>query len=86
MHDPSHGDCKALFEDLSAFIDNELPSGRCEDLQRHMADCEACQRYIESLKATRDALRRAGEAQDIDPDEARALLKECLEAFHQRVG
>ncbi len=82
MH--QHGNCHELFADLSAFIDEELDEERCRELSRHLGECEACRRYLESLAATRAAIRSTGQDPPIKGEEAGRLLGECLEAFKKR--
>ncbi len=82
MHD--HGSCGDLFDKLSAYLDGELDAGMCRDLSEPMAACEPCVRYLESLRATRDAVRTAAGQPDLPEDESRRLLAECLEAFRRK--
>jgi len=44
--------CKELFAALSDYIDLELDSSMCDDLQRHLGDCSPCQAYLASLEET----------------------------------
>jgi anti-sigma factor RsiW len=39
-------------EILMAFSDSELPSGEMKSAERHIADCAACKRELESIRAT----------------------------------
>jgi anti-sigma factor RsiW len=43
-------------EDLSAFLDGELPARRQEDVSRHVAACETCATVVEDLGAAKAAL------------------------------
>lgn len=54
MSDPSHpeGSCRDMFDRLSDFIDGELPEDLCARIERHMGDCEPCERFLESLRRT----------------------------------
>jgi anti-sigma factor RsiW len=45
-------------DDLSAFLDDELPEDAALAVARHVADCGHCQRELDDLRATRDALRK----------------------------
>ena len=47
-----HGgpECVALFAKLSEFVDGELEQGACADVEGHLADCERCQEFLESLR------------------------------------
>lgn len=50
--DHSHADCLAMFEKLSAYIDNELDPVTCKDIETHAESCTACQACLETLKQT----------------------------------
>lgn len=43
---------------LSAFLDDELDDDTALRLARHLAACDGCLHELETLRATRDALRR----------------------------
>lgn len=43
---------------LSAFLDDELDDDTALRVTRHLAICDPCLHELESLRATRDALRR----------------------------
>jgi predicted anti-sigma-YlaC factor YlaD len=47
-----HGgpECVALFEKLSEYMDGELDGAACTDVEGHMADCERCREFLESLR------------------------------------
>lgn len=84
-HDSGHGECKQLFDAISPYLDRELDGPTCEEIAHHMEHCEPCRLYIESIKATREVLRRLGGAEELDSRDAEALLKECLKTFRATV-
>ena len=43
---------------LSAFLDDELDDDTALEVTRHLRVCDPCLQELESLRATRDALRR----------------------------
>jgi len=47
-----HGgpECKALFAKLSEYMDGELDPTACASVDDHMADCERCREFLESLR------------------------------------
>jgi len=47
-----HHDCLRLFEKLSEFIDHELDTVTCRDIERHMKNCRACTACMATLKKT----------------------------------
>jgi anti-sigma factor RsiW len=42
----------ALFRQLSAYIDDELPSEICAEIRRHLGACPNCEVFIASLQHT----------------------------------
>ncbi len=83
MHD--HGDCRELFDLISPFLDRELDESTCEEIMRHMEACPPCQRYVESMRATREVLHRMGETDPVPAAEAEGLLRDCLNAVRSRL-
>jgi anti-sigma factor RsiW len=53
-HSHSHrqDDCMTLFRQLSAYIDDELPSEICAEIRRHLGACPNCEFFIASLQHT----------------------------------
>jgi anti-sigma factor RsiW len=43
--------CHELLGQLAAYEDGVLPEEVCEELQRHLAECEACQDLRQDLEA-----------------------------------
>jgi anti-sigma factor (TIGR02949 family) len=84
VHDHGEGDCRQLFDLLSPFIDGELSGSPCDEIARHMACCEPCRRYIESLRATREVLHRMGQSEPVPSTEAKALLAECMKTVRAK--
>lgn len=85
MHDHEKNRCKQIFDAISPYLDRELDGAMCMEFTRHMEGCEPCKRYLESIRATRDTLRRMGEAEDLPEAEAEALLQQCLKTFRAKI-
>ena len=53
-HDHAHGQghCMDLLRQLSAYIDDELPSDVCQEIRRHLGACPNCEVFIASLQHT----------------------------------
>ena len=51
-HSHRQGDCVALLQQLSAYIDDELPSDVCAEIRGHMGTCPNCEIFIASLQHT----------------------------------
>lgn len=51
--------CKALFAQLSNYLDEHLDDSLCEKVEQHLTDCEPCKAFLASLEATIEQLRNA---------------------------
>jgi RNA polymerase sigma-70 factor, ECF subfamily len=47
--------CRHLFAALSDYMDGVIDDAKCDEMDRHIGDCEPCQAFLSSLK---DAVRR----------------------------
>ena len=80
--DHQHADCLAMFEKLSAYIDNELDPVTCKDIEKHAAGCTACQSCLETLKQT---VALCKEIPDQSPPQAFSLrLKAVIEEISSK--
>jgi len=76
---PAH--CKAMFAELSDYLDEQLDDSLCEELERHMTGCEPCQAFVATLEATIEQCRRS--AVDGPPPEAAKLRQELMQKYQQ---
>jgi len=51
-HTHGEGHCLDLLRQLSAYIDDELPSDICLEVRRHLGACPNCEVFIASLQHT----------------------------------
>lgn len=51
-HTHGEGRCVDLLRQLSAYIDDELPSDICMEIRRHLGACPNCEVFIASLQHT----------------------------------
>ena len=51
-HTHGQGHCLDLLRQLSAYIDDELPSDICREIRRHLGACPNCEVFIASLQHT----------------------------------
>jgi len=56
---PRPARCKAMFAELSNYLDERLDDSLCEELERHLGGCEPCEAFLSSLKATVEQCRRS---------------------------
>jgi RNA polymerase sigma-70 factor (ECF subfamily) len=50
--------CKALFAELSNYLDEQLDDSLCEKLEQHLGGCAPCKVFIASLEATIEECRK----------------------------
>jgi len=75
--------CKAMFAELSDYLDEQLDDSLCEELERHMNGCGPCQAFVATLEATIERCRNS--ARDCPPPEAAKLRQELMQKY-QRVN
>jgi anti-sigma factor RsiW len=63
-----HENCHHFLGSLSDYVDGELKAQLCQDLERHMADCEDCQIVVDTLKKTVSLYHEAVEEPEIPSD------------------
>jgi RNA polymerase sigma-70 factor, ECF subfamily len=49
--------CKAMFAELSDYLDDQLDDSLCNDLEKHFQGCTPCQSFLASLESTIEQLR-----------------------------
>ena len=76
---PAH--CKAMFAQLSDYLDEQLDDSLCEELERHMTGCQPCQAFVATLEATIEQCRRS--ERDCPPPEALKLRQELMQQYQQ---
>jgi RNA polymerase sigma-70 factor, ECF subfamily len=56
---PRPARCKAIFAELSNYLDEQLDDSLCEELERHLNGCEPCKAFLSSLEAMIEQCRTA---------------------------
>jgi anti-sigma factor RsiW len=56
----SNGDCRAQLAELFAYLDGELSAARCRVIERHLTNCECCDRLAAGLRSAIAACRVSG--------------------------
>jgi anti-sigma factor RsiW len=74
--------CKQIFAMLSGYLDGELSTKNCRQLERHLQGCQPCIAYLESLRTTVEACRRYRAPQAPAPSQQ---VRAALLAAAQRV-
>lgn len=57
--EPKPARCKAMFAELSNYLDEQLDDSLCEELERHLEGCGPCKVFLASLEATIEQCRRS---------------------------
>ena len=52
--------CRAMFAELSNYLDEQLDDSLCAELERHMDGCGPCQVFVATLQATIEQCRKSG--------------------------
>ena len=65
--------CRELVELVTDYLEDALPSRERERFEAHLAECDACDAYVEQVRAT---IRLAGRAAALEePGDTAALLE-----------
>ena len=82
---PRAARCKAMFAELSNYLDERLDDSLCEELERHLNGCEPCQAFLASLEAT---IQQCRQMPSEAPDRAKAvkLRKEVMSRYEKALG
>jgi RNA polymerase sigma-70 factor (ECF subfamily) len=72
--------CKALFAQLSNYLDEELDDSLCEKLEKHFAGCEPCKAFLASLEATIEQLRNTP-SESMTKSSAAKIRRDLLKQF-----
>ncbi len=70
--------CHNLLDSLSEYVDGTLADDLCEELNRHLEDCEDCQIVVDTLKKTIYLYHSAANEPVHVPEDVRKRLYQCL--------
>ena len=73
--------CKAMFAELSDYLDEQLDDSLCEELERHMNGCEPCQAFVATLEATIEQCRNS--AVECAPAKTARLREELVQQYQR---
>jgi len=74
--------CKAMFAELSDYLDEQLDDSLCEELERHMDGCGPCQAFVATLEATIEQCRRSTEKCP-SPGDSSGLRDELMQKYQR---
>jgi RNA polymerase sigma-70 factor, ECF subfamily len=82
---PRPARCKAMFAELSNYLDEQLDDSLCEELERHLGGCEPCKAFLSTLEATIDQCRTS-RAEAPSSKKAVRLRKQLLKNYEQALA
>jgi RNA polymerase sigma-70 factor (ECF subfamily) len=77
---PRPASCKAMFAELSNYLDEQLDDSMCEKLERHLDGCEPCKVFLASLESAIERLRHLP-PESLNREGASQLRRELLAKF-----
>jgi RNA polymerase sigma-70 factor (ECF subfamily) len=81
---PRPARCKAMFAELSNYLDEQLDDSLCEELERHLNGCVPCKAFLSSLEATIKQCRK-WPAEGPDREKAVELRMKLLADYERMV-
>jgi anti-sigma factor RsiW len=81
-HDHAHR-CRDFLEQLSRYLDDDLPAANRRTIQKHLADCPCCEDVLESLK---DTVTLCHESRPSLPRDVRARARERVRNLLSEMG
>ena len=76
--------CRTLFAALSDYMDGLVDDAVCEQMDRHIGDCEPCQAFLRSLKSTVERCRSY--APECESMRAEALRRQLVSEYQAAVA
>lgn len=70
--------CREMLGSLSDFIDGTAEASLCQEIERHLADCENCRVVVDTLRKTVYVVQASAAGQPGIPDEVRSRLYHVL--------
>ena len=80
-----HPSCSKLLEGLSAYIDNEASEAICQEIERHLDECDNCRIMLDTLQKT-ISLYQVIDTEDQMPSDIQERLLETLALEDFRSG
>ena len=74
-----HEHCRYLLGSLSEYIDATLQGEICEEIERHLQECENCRIVVDTLRKTISIVRATNCDDPSMPEDVRERLYKCLD-------
>jgi RNA polymerase sigma-70 factor (ECF subfamily) len=77
--------CKAMFAELSNYLDEQIDDSLCEELEKHLDGCDPCKAFLASLQSTIENCRRLPAAA---PDRVKAarLRRDVMSRYERAMA
>jgi RNA polymerase sigma-70 factor, ECF subfamily len=82
---PRPARCKAMFAELSNYLDEELDDSMCAELEKHMHGCEPCQAFLSTLESTILQCRQSPKDAP-NRRKAAAIRKDLMESYERALA
>jgi len=82
---PRPARCKALFAELSDYLDERLDDSLCEELQKHLDGCAPCKAFLATLERTIEECRQSP-VQAPDGAKAAKLRRQILSEYQRAMA
>jgi predicted anti-sigma-YlaC factor YlaD len=73
-----HENCRTLLSSLSDFVDGILEDELCDEIERHMGECENCRIVVDTLRRTVSLYQATASSPEL-PDKVRERLYHRLD-------
>ncbi|MEE8417886.1 MAG: zf-HC2 domain-containing protein [candidate division Zixibacteria bacterium] len=70
--------CQEILDKICDYIDKELDPSICDDIEKHIKDCEPCVAFINTVKKTVELFKRTGEEPPEIPKPVSSNLRSYL--------
>ena len=67
--------CEHLLASLSEYVEGALDETICDEIERHLGDCDDCQVVVNTLEKTVYLYHKTAEPQDVPQDVKQRLFK-----------
>jgi RNA polymerase sigma-70 factor, ECF subfamily len=82
---PRPARCKAMFAELSEYLDERLDDSLCDELEKHLDGCQPCQAFVASLETTIEQCRKSP-AECPTSKKSLKLRKQLLEKYEETLA
>ena len=78
MNHKHHQDCQKLLDRLNAYIDGDLETELCQQIEVHLDCCPDCSIILSTLEKTIELCQQDSQNTQL-PDDVRQRLYQCLD-------